>query len=139
MIARFDFVLSYWIFAWFLLYYYKYVTYNPLLLLIVAGIENVVLLSLMIYYKNPLFTILLFIIINTFIKIIPIYLLRNTKVTLCDIKSYVVVFLIYLIWMYLNKKDPIEFQNKTLDSIKNKRFDAPITHIVNTIKKNLFK
>jgi hypothetical protein len=138
MIARFDFVFSYWIFAWFLLYYYKYVTYNPLLLLIVAGIENVVLLSLMIYYKNPLFTILLFIIINTFIKIIPIYLLRNTNITRCDIKSYIIVFLIYLLWMYLNKKDPIDFQNKTFKTIKNKRFDGPLTQIIYKIK-TLFK
>lgn len=136
---RFDFVFSYWIFAWFLLYYYKYVTYNPFLLLILAGIENLVLLSLMIYYKNSLFTILLFIIVNIFIKIIPIYLLRNTKVTRCDIISYIIVFLIYILWMYVNKKDPIEFQNATFKSIKNNSFDAPITHIVNAITKKIFK
>ena len=37
---RLDYVFSYWIFAWFILYYYKIVKSLPLFILLIAIIEN---------------------------------------------------------------------------------------------------
>jgi hypothetical protein len=48
---RFDYVFSYWIFAWFLLYEFGYTSYNPKIALIIALIENIGILCLMIYFK----------------------------------------------------------------------------------------
>ena len=37
---RFDLVYSYWIFAWYLLYIFKIIPYNPKLVLIIGVVEN---------------------------------------------------------------------------------------------------
>ena len=52
MSTRIDFTFSYWIFAWFILYQLNIIKYNPKIFLILASIENLILLFMMIYYKN---------------------------------------------------------------------------------------
>ena len=78
MNPRFDLVFSYWIFVWYLLYIFKVTSYNPKLYLLLGLIENLAYLFLMIYYKNSLLYISLFIFINVFIKVIPFMSLQNT-------------------------------------------------------------
>jgi hypothetical protein len=57
---RFDFVFSYWIFIWYLLYMLKIVIYNPKWALMIALIENTFALALMFFYKNSFINIFLF-------------------------------------------------------------------------------
>jgi len=125
---RLDYVFSYWIFAWFILYYYKIVKYSPLLILIIASIENIFLFiyHLFIYLfidnsKYNLFKLFAFIFINFFIKILPLYYLikieNNIKtieeliklIKKDDILIGLYLFLIYLIWLYIN--NIITFKN----------------------------
>jgi hypothetical protein len=95
---RIDLIFSYWIFAWFIVYYffgYKY--YNPLLLLVIGFIVNIIMLINFIinhnYYKAILFSI-----VNFIIKALPIYLLRKTKIHTKDIEFSVVFALLFLIY-----------------------------------------
>ena len=95
---RIDLIFSYWIFAWFIVYYffgYKY--YNPLLLLVIGFIVNIIMLINFIinnnYYKAILFSI-----VNFIIKALPIYLLRKTKIHTKDIEFSVVFALVFLIY-----------------------------------------
>jgi hypothetical protein len=74
---RTDLVFSYWIYVWFILYVFKITSYSPKFALILGLVDNIIMLLLMIYFGSKGKTILLFIIINTFIKVIPIYYLRN--------------------------------------------------------------
>ena len=127
---RFDFFFSYWILTWFFLYYFKIVKSNPKLLILIGLIANVVTLSTIIYYRNSLNLILGFIIVNICIKVIPLYLLRNTRTHTNDILWYVLIFLIYCLWMYLNGINLIDFLKNNFNSIKNKKYDPPIVHIV---------
>jgi len=64
MQSRFDFVFSYWIFVWSLLYNNKLVSYNPKFALIIALIANIIKLFTMIYYKNSFIYIVLFILLG---------------------------------------------------------------------------
>ena len=127
---RFDFFFSYWILTWFFLYYFKIVKSNPKLLLLFGLIMNLVTLSTIIYYRNPLDIILAFIIVNICIKVLPLYLLRNTHTHKNDILWYIVIFILYCLWMYLNGINLIDFLKNNFNSIKNKKYDPPIVHIV---------
>jgi hypothetical protein len=101
-IIRSDFIFSYWIFAWFLLYYFNIVKYSPKFVIILGIIENCFLLLFLIIYKSTLYKITKFIIINTIIKVIPLYLVWNDKIIKKDIYATIILFLIYLVWIYLN-------------------------------------
>ena len=65
---RVDFIFSYWIFAWYLCYVFKWTHYNPKLALLMGLIENGIILVMMIYYNTPL---LYFLLTNMILKAIP--------------------------------------------------------------------
>lgn len=108
---RFDFVFSYWIFVWFILYYYKIILYSPLFALIIGLIYNIFLYLYLIYkyIKNKtsynLFVLFDFIIVNFFIKILPLYyLIYVEKNNDYDIQITLLLFLLFIIWMFINRK-----------------------------------
>ena len=134
MSKRIDFVFSYWIFAWFILYQLNIIKYNPKIFLILASVENILLLLMMIYYKNEIKYILTFIFINIFIKVIPLIILWNTSNDIHDFYAGIIVFLMYFGWLYLNKIDlKVQIsQSDTWNSIKhNKTFSPLMTKIFN--------
>ena len=95
---RIDLIFSYWIFAWFIAYYffgYKY--YNPLFLLVIGFIVNIIMLINFII-NNNFYKAILFSIVNFVIKALPIYLLRKTKIHSKDIAFSVVFALVFLIY-----------------------------------------
>ena len=51
---RFDFVFSYWIFAWYILYICNIVKYNPKWALTIGLVENIGILFLMFFYAKIL-------------------------------------------------------------------------------------
>ena len=98
MMKRIDLIFSYWIFAWFIAYYflgYKY--YNPLLLLVIGFIVNIIMLINFII-NNNFYKAILFSIVNFIIKALPIYLLRKTKIHSKDIAFSFVFALVFLIY-----------------------------------------
>ena len=101
MIIRPDFIFSYWIFVWFILYFTHIVTINPKLWLIIALLENIISI-LVISLKSKMYIIIRFIIINFFIKAIPLYLIWNTKIHSIDVVCSLLLFVIYLLWLYIN-------------------------------------
>jgi len=64
---------SYWIFAWYLLYIADIVPYNPFWLLAIGLVVDSLTTLEMMYYRNDFLIIFLFILINLFIKVIPMY------------------------------------------------------------------
>ena len=109
---RIDFIFSYWIFAWYLLYYFRIVTYNPKFAIIIGIIENVCILLLMFYYKTNAKLIILFIIMLFLLKIIPIYTIRNEKINNKDIILTIILFIIYLCWRVINHKSIVNFSQE---------------------------
>ena len=103
---RFDLVFSYWIFTWFLLYYFKIIQYSPKLALCISIIENAILFCVMLFISNISWMVLVkFLLINTIIKIIPIYLVWKDEINwLQDIIKILSLFFVYVIWVYLNMK-----------------------------------
>jgi len=122
---RFDLVFSYWIFAWYLLYMAKIVNYKPKLAILLGIIDNTIMLIGMILYGSNFRTILSFITINVFIKLLPYYSLRHETIRISDWKPTIILFLIYCFWLYLNKENLTGNYKKVFDSLINNRDDTP--------------
>jgi hypothetical protein len=108
MYPRFDFTFSYWIFAWFILYIFHLIPYNPKLWLILSLFVNI---FTFIYVKlryniSPIFntSLFLYFIINFFIKVIPIWLLYSTKTKLKDFLFGFVIFILFFLYMWIQLK-----------------------------------
>jgi len=131
--TRIDFIFSYWLFLWYLLYLFRIVNYNPKFAILCGFIENISILSLMFYYGTKKKLILLFFIMFILLKIIPLYSIWNTKITAKDITATTFLFIIYLVWMSFNNKKPSDFKNQTLDLILHNRNTLPGMTILNKI------
>jgi hypothetical protein len=137
VLEKFLITFSYWIFLWFLLYEIGVVEYNPKIWLIIATFQNVLLLLLMIYYKNKTIHIILFILINIFIKIIPIYILRNKSFKYSDFFAGLLLFFIYLlglIYIFGSSYSIFELSNNILKKIKNKEIFSPLIYYIYKLK-----
>lgn len=101
---RFDFVFSYWIFAWFLLYWFKWIDFSPKLALLLGVMENLALFVFIILRKSWIF-VFSFVVINLLIKILPLYLLRKEKINIHrDLSILIFIFFLYVSWIFINEK-----------------------------------
>lgn len=135
-IPRFDFNFSYWIFVWFILSYFEYIDYYPKIWLILALILNIIEIFFMIYYNNPILYIILFIIINFFIKIIPLYLLHNKPFRTKDFLFGIIIFIIYLLWLFFNNTNFYEIIKNNFNDIKIKKIGTPMIYYITNLLKN---
>ena len=102
---RIDLVFSYWIFAWFIAYFFDSSIVSPFIALSVGILDNAIMLFLMFMYHIPWIQIAVFVGINIFIKIIPMWwLLRHdhSKNYVQQIISLVVLLAIYTVWLWFN-------------------------------------
>jgi hypothetical protein len=103
IMIRFDFVFSYWIFTWYVLYICHIVQYNPKIGLMIGLFVNMISLVLMFFYHNDVFNIIWFIFINIFIKILPLYSLRYIPIRRNDLYVLCILFIVYLCWIWYNQ------------------------------------
>ena len=115
MTRRFDFVFSYWMFAWYVVYMVGLVPYNPFPFLVVAGIVN--LTSLL---RGRIQDPKMFVFVNFFIKVLPIVSLMKVPVRPVDIQAGFVYLVTYLVWMFINKEDFLKVRTPLTDFIKDK-------------------
>jgi hypothetical protein len=135
MALRIDLVFSYWMFFWYILYTLKFTIYSPKFIIGFGIIENIIMLLLMIYYKTRPITIMYFLTINFFIKIIPFYMMLNERIKISDIYATIVLFIIYSIWVYLNGETVIEYHNKIFESLIYDKNETPFISFMNYVQK----
>jgi len=136
-LQRLDLIFSYWIFAWYLLYITKITTYSPKFIIILGIIENIILLFFMIQNGSTIETIIKFIVINTIIKFLPYYSMRNDKIIQKDIVASIVLFIIYIVWLYINKETVLQKYNKIYNSLIQNKNDTPGMIMLNFILKQI--
>lgn len=104
MEARPDLIFSYWIIAWFLLYYFtSYIEYSPKFLLIIGLLFNSGVFLTMVYNKMNLYYLFTFFVAIFLLKLIPIYLLREENIEKRDVDASFVLFSIFLIYFVIFK------------------------------------
>ena len=107
---RFDYLFSYWIGLWFIIYYFisppnsKIVQFiktnmNPTIGLWFALLENIITFLFIIHSHFEWWFFFVFIFMMFSIKILPLYLLRNTKIhVIPNVISLCTLFFIYNIY-----------------------------------------
>ena len=109
-------IFSYWIFIWFILYYFKLTKYNPLLLLIIGYVITLGELIYLISQKTSKYNIIKFAILNILIKLIPIFLIINTKIVFKDLIISLYIISLYIITMMIMKINPYKFYKTMLNT-----------------------
>jgi hypothetical protein len=127
---RIDFIFSYWIFFWFILYYFNLIKYSPKFAILLGIIIDLILLFAMIYYKTNIDIILKFILIILIIKIYPYYKMYKEPIKLIDIQVSILVFLIYLMWIHKNGNTMIDYYNKMAKSLIEGKSETPFMYFL---------
>lgn len=99
---RIDFVFSYWVYFWYILYAFKITTFSPKFPMLLGLIDNIIMLLLMLLYGTQPSTIIQFVLINTIIKAIPLYFMINEPVQKRDIYATIILFTLFVIWLHIN-------------------------------------
>jgi hypothetical protein len=133
---RTDLVFSYWIYIWFILYVLKFTEYSPKFPLILGVIDNLIMLVLMLLYGTSSRTIFYFIIINTLIKVVPLYYLRNEPIKLNDIYFTCGLFLLFVFWLHVNEQSLVGNIKLIHDSLLYGKDQTPFMALLKKIKSN---
>jgi len=124
-------MFSSWIFLWFILYYFKFLSYNPFIFLIIAFIIGT---SYGIYYfiiNNTKKEIIhKYIIINFVGKIIPAILIYNNKISINDIYFGLILYLFFIIFIIINKLHIFNEYHLYYDSMLYKNDNIYISNII---------
>jgi len=131
-----DLVFSYWVYFWFILYAFKITNYSPKFPLLLGLIHNIIMLLLMLLYGTSKRTIFYFIIINTLIKVVPLYYLRNEVVIMKDILFTIILFIIFIIWLHLNHHSLFGNAKLIHDSLLFGQDKTPFMALLNKLKMN---
>uniref|UniRef100_A0A6C0ATZ5 Uncharacterized protein n=1 Tax=viral metagenome TaxID=1070528 RepID=A0A6C0ATZ5_9ZZZZ len=135
---RIDFIFSYWIFAWFILYlvFPDKIT-SPLLAFIIAAVINLCETFYFIIAKVPVTRIIKYIIMILIAKVVPIVVIwynYNKKInTYNDMTKILFLFVIYNIYLSINNTNVITINKKIVQSIERGDNETPFMYITDKI------
>ena len=128
-----DFIFSYWVFLLFIFYYItKFSKINPFLLLCGALIEQTLALLYYVYIGLPTMPLAIYAFIIVIIKVIPLYLIRNSKDKWNPVFS-LSFFLAYLLYLHYQGTNFIEVYKKVNKSMIQGTNDTPFFYYLKKI------
>jgi len=136
-IIRIDLIFSYWIFLWFIFYIFGLTNLNPVFAIEIGIIYNAFMLLLMLIYNTSTAHIIYFIIVNTFIKLLPFYYLRHEKIRIIDIYSTIGLFICFVIWLHINNESLTGNSKLIYESLIYGKNKTPFIALLEKIYKNL--
>ncbi len=103
-LLRSDFILSYWVLAWFILYIIGIVRTSPLFATLLGAMENIGSVIYFIFMGASPYNIIKFIIINAIIKGLPLWymIVRGHTITRSSIIATVLMIVMYYTWLLMN-------------------------------------
>ena len=104
MITFFE-LFSTWIFIWFVLYYFKCVSYSPKFWIIFITTYALLSIMYMIYIQLNTSYIFVIIILTMISKLIPLYVIKNDSMIIKDILLGFLLGILYLSWLYYLNED----------------------------------
>lgn len=81
-------------------------------------------------------TIIWFVIINTLIKVVPLYYLRTEPYKMKDVYFTIGLFLIYIIWLHINNQSLVGNIKIIHDSLLYGKNETPFMYLLSNIEKN---
>jgi hypothetical protein len=149
---RFDFLFSYWIIIWFLIYYFSgraphsstsdfIKTYlNPTVAILFALAENLFTFILLLFYSSDIWVFIKYISMIFLMKGIPLYLLRNSKVhVIRDLEIFIIIFGIYLVYLFINDENLVTIYKRTFYFVSTNQSNTPLFSVYSWISSNFFR
>jgi hypothetical protein len=130
---RFDFIFSYWLFAWFLVHLVLQGP-SPKFWLWFGVLSEMVVFAIHIFYHSPAPLVLFFVFYQILIKGIPLWMLRNETIRLRDVAAGVFLFLVYVKWLEMNGTTFVSTLQTSLQYIKDGAPSSPMAQLVFTQK-----
>jgi len=124
-----DYILTYWLLAWYFGYMIGILTLNPKFALQLGLAENLILFFAMLYFKLPLRNILFFLFLTLLFKVIPLWTLWNTKTTRMDIQATIGVILMYIGWLLW--EEDVDVLYKMVVEMKHLHLSLPGMYLLN--------
>jgi hypothetical protein len=90
----------------------------------------------MIHFGSSKKTIVTFIIVNTLIKIVPLYYLRAERIKVKDLLFTCVLFAVFVLWLHINRQSLIGNLKLVHDSLLYNKNKTPIMSLLAKIEKN---
>jgi hypothetical protein len=138
---RFDITFSYWILTWYILYLAGIVKASPKLAILLGLIINSTLVLSFIFVGVSLQTIATFVLLMLLMKVIPYWTLRRVPFSFKrDIPTLLSLYLVYLIWLEINKTNPVVLQKNMMSEFKSGKFSpkwTPGTTLIHDLMKIL--
>ena len=130
-LLRSDFILSYWILAWFILYIIGIVRTSPFFATLLGTMENIGSVIYFIFMGASPYNIIKFIIINAIIKGLPLWymIVRGHTITRSSIIATVLMIVMYYTWLLMNNMNLY----KIYELVGNGYIEGP-----NTVRKTFF-
>ena len=133
---RIDLVFSYWVYFWYILYALKLTTFSPKFPLLLGLLDNIIMFIFMVMYGTSKTTIFYFLVINTIIKVVPLYYMRNQPIQMKDIYFTFFLFLVFMLWLHMNQQSLIGNLKLIHDSLLYGRNNTPFLAFMDKLKKN---
>lgn len=137
-----EYIFSIWIDIWFIIYYISINTIhnttfldnylNPKLALYMALLQNIYTVIVFLFNNVKPIVIVKYIFIMSFMKIIPLFLLRNKSLHFQNnIPITTIIFGIYLIFLYSKNKTILKTYNEITESIMANNTNTPFFWFLN--------
>jgi hypothetical protein len=114
MIPRFDFVATYWVLAWWVLYYTGVLPFNPKLFLVAAILVNVLEVTYIQVESRALYLLVGI----GLTKLLPLALIWNSSTQPRDLVFGAVMGLVYLSWLKLNNEPVVKVRTPMMDFLR---------------------
>lgn len=125
---RIDFIFSYWLFVWYLLYMVRITIYSPKFGLIIALIEGLISYMLLKTSSKILFAIVIIC-----IKILPLITLWREPIRQKDIWALFVLVVIYNIWLGVHGETMLGVYKKIQVLLDKNTNQLPFMYILSKI------
>lgn len=133
---RFDYVFSYWLFAWWIFYALRWTRHSPALWLFAAVFFELGLFFILFFYRYPAWYLGLFVAINLVIKGWPLWTMRREPWR--DFWPGLVLYLTYLVWLRVNGETGTKIVERAWTEIKKtKPFSVGINHLLRRLSPRL--
>lgn len=138
---RFDFVFSYWIYVWFLLYWFVpktkpsksstthfiYEWMNPMVFFFIGFGENAFTLALLWYYTNNTTILFKYTAMMFFVKLLPIIILWNRPIHwFVNLVIGSIAFILYNVYLAWNGTNIVDVYSRTFTSLLEDKDQTPL-------------
>lgn len=126
-----DFIFSYWILVWFIVYKLHGVDFSPKLIFLVALFESLCMVVFMIRVSYKY--ILPFLVSIVVLKIIPLVMMASDPYRWRDVYATLGIMVLYAGWMKWNRKQLFWEVFSHISSVRRNLSWGPLTNLLRTI------